>query len=241
MSPLPPAANTTATPTSTASPGITSDAASRTNLNTAGMSATAAPGAGGNATSDRTSAPPPRKTFNPLDPPGAVVMVLPATTATPTPLYKIGDYVTWVWNYTGLSATPTAVDVLVACSTAQETWTLTQNMTFRSPATYTWDTGAFQSSNVASPLLTDMYHIIVYDAESSQSAAPEAGYLAAYAGFQFGMYTGQPYTPLSEWTCATCSAAVSDAERRAMAMAAVMSVVTVLSFTWFVTGFAGAL
>ncbi|KIH93690.1 hypothetical protein SPBR_04360 [Sporothrix brasiliensis 5110] len=177
-----------------------------------------------------------RTTFNPVDPAGGVVMVTPATTAN-FQLYKIGDFVTWAWNYTGLQATPTAIDVLASCSFATRTFTLTQNMTFQTLGSYTWDTGAYQSSNVASPLLTEQYTLIIYDAESSVSATAEAGYLDTYDGFTFGMYAPQSYTPLSEgWMCATCSGALSDTERRALGFALTMSIITVVSFTWFVTG-----
>ncbi|CAK7242150.1 MAG: hypothetical protein STHCBS139747_003630 [Sporothrix thermara] len=175
-------------------------------------------------------------TFNAADPAGGIVMLTPATTAN-MELYKIGDYVTWGWNYTNLQATPTAIDILASCSFATRTFTLTQNMTFETLGSYTWDTGAYQSSNIASPLLTEEYTLIIYDAESSVSATAEAGYLDTFDGFTFGMYAPQSYTPLADgWTCATCSGALSDTERRALGFALTMSIITVFSFTWFVTG-----
>jgi hypothetical protein len=114
-------------------------------------------------------------------------------------------------------------------------------MTFATSGAITWDTGAYQTTAVASPLLTEEYTLIIFDADSSISATAEAGYLAPYEGFVFGLYTPKPYQPLGEWRCATCSGAVSDMERRALWAAAAMSVVTVLSFTWFVTGIGGFL
>ncbi len=163
-------------------------------------------------------------------------MITPAATAA-MQLYKIGDFVTWGWNYTNLQATPTAIDLLASCSFASRTFTLTQNMTFQTHGSYTWDTGAFQSDNVASPLLTEEYTLILYDAESSVSATAEAGYLGTFEGFTFGLYATQSYTPLADgWTCATCSGAMSDMEKRAVGFALTMSIITVLSFTWFVTG-----
>jgi hypothetical protein len=170
-----------------------------------------------------------------VDPAGNVVMVTPAITMG-SQLYKIGDYVTWGWNYTNLQGPPTAIDVLVSCSKASNTWTLTQNMTFATEASYTWDTNAYQQTAIQSPLLTEEYTLLIYDAESSVSATAEAGYLAPYSGFRFGLYVPKPYTPLGEWKCVTCSAGVSDMDRRALGAALIMSVVTVLSFTWFVTG-----
>ena len=178
--------------------------------------------------------------FNPVDPPGNVVMVTPAATAG-TQLYKIGDFITWGWNYTNLQATPTAVDVLVTCSKAQQMWTLTQNMTFATKGSYTWDTAAYQSANIAQPLPVEQYKLIIHDSEGSVTDGGEPGYLQPFTGFQFGLYTPRAYTPLNEWKCATCSAAMSDMERRAVGGAVVMSIVTFLSFTWFVGGFAAIL
>lgn len=39
-----------------------------------------------------------------------------------------------------------------------------------------------------------------------------------------------------DWKCAVCSAALSDAERQALKFMFGMCAVTVLSFTWFVSG-----
>lgn len=99
-----------------------------------------------------------------------------------------------------------------------------------------WDTGAYQATAVSDPLLTETYTLIIYDADSSISAVAAPGYLSAFDNYAFGMYTGQPYTPLNEYKCATCSGALSDMERRALGMVLGVSVVTVLSFTWFVGG-----
>lgn len=152
-------------------------------------------------------------------------------------LYKIGDYVTWGWNYTNLQATPTAIDILATCSFASRMFTLTQNMTFDKQGSYTWDSGAYQSGHISSPLLTEEYNLIIYDSDSSISAGAEAGYLGTFEGPKFGLYAAQSYTPLNDgWTCATCSGALSPTERRAIGFALAMSLVTVLSFTWFVTG-----
>jgi hypothetical protein len=170
-------------------------------------------------------------------------MVTPAITAG-TQLYKIGDYVTWGWNYTNLQGTPTAIDLYVKCSKVPQPWTLTQNMTFASPGTYTWDTGAFQRENYRSPLPVEQYTLVIADADGGISATPEPGYLAPYAGFYFGIYTALPYSNSSDgWQCASCSGAAKGTglDRGAVGVAVVMSTVTVLSFTWFVAGFGGAL
>ncbi|CAJ2506056.1 Uu.00g001860.m01.CDS01 [Anthostomella pinea] len=181
-------------------------------------------------------------TFDAEDPAGGVAMITPATTAGTT-LYRIDnpDPITWVWNYTSLQGTPTAIDVMVSCSVASATWTLTQNMTFEPTATYKWDSAKYQESAVASPLVVAQYTLLIIDSDSSVSATAEAGYLAPYSGFQFGLYTSRPYEDLGEWKCATCSAANGDLDRKAVGFAVSMSIITVLSFTWYVMGFAALL
>lgn len=156
-------------------------------------------------------------------------------------LYKIGDYVTFGWNYTGLSVTPTAVDVVATATvnSIKSTWTLTSNMTFETKGDFTWDTQAYQTiaQNNQQPLAIDTYTLFIYDAESSVTATAGAGSLTANAALTFGLYTGQPYTPLaSGWVCGTCSSALSDSDKRALGFMLTMVGITVASFTWFVTG-----
>lgn len=206
-----------------------------TNLNTGGMTKSGDPKAtkSGNSTSSPT-----HETFNPQDPAGGVSMLTPAPVLG-TQLYRIGQTITWGWNYTSLQATPTAIDVLVSCSTASKTWTLTQNMTYETKGSYTWDTHAYAETAVQNQLLTAEYTLLIYDAESSVKATAEAGYLSTFDGFKFGLYKPQDYQPLNEWNCATCSGAAG-LDSKALGFAVSMSVITMLSFTWFVAGF-GAL
>jgi hypothetical protein len=152
--------------------------------------------------------------------------------------FKIGDYVTFAWNYTSVLADPTYINVLATCTQNQQLYTIAANQTYAVNGTQavTWDTGSYQATAVGDPLLTETYTLIILDAESSITAQAQAGYLAVYDQYTFGMYTPQPYTPLNEFQCATCSAALSDMERRALGVVIGMSVITVLSFTWFVGG-----
>ncbi|RYP15210.1 hypothetical protein DL765_005849 [Monosporascus sp. GIB2] len=204
-----------------------------TNLNTGGIRT------GTRSGSD--SSEPTRTTYNPIDGAGSVVMVTPAITDG-FPLYKIENPtpVTWVWNYTQLKGKPTAIDVKVSCSVASATWTLTQNMTFKSPATFTWDTANFQTLG-QDPLLTEQYTLLVHDSDGSPTDQAEPGYLAPFDGFRFGLYKKGRYDPLNEWDCVTCSAANGDLDRKALGFAVSMSAITVLTFTWYVAGFAGLL
>lgn len=111
-------------------------------------------------------------------------------------------------------------------------------MTFEPTATFKWDTKNYSESAVASPLLVAQYTLLIHDSDSSQDATAEAGYLAPYDGFTFGLYTARPYQDLGEWKCATCSGALGEADRQALGFAVTMSIITILSFTWYVTGFA---
>jgi hypothetical protein len=150
--------------------------------------------------------------------------------------YKIGDFVTFAWNYTSLSVTPTAIDVLASCSLNNQLYTIALNQTVEPTGAVTWDTGEYQATATI-PLLTESYTLVVYDAGSDITSIPQAGYLAVQDQFQFGMYSPQSYTPLNEFKCATCSAAFSDHERQAFGLLLGMSIITVLSFTWFANGF----
>jgi hypothetical protein len=113
-----------------------------------------------------------------------------------TSYYKIGDQVTFAWNYTSVSKLPKAVDVLVSCTANQNLYTLALNQSAQQTGSFVWDTGKYQSTATV-PLLTESYTLIIYDAESSISATAKPGYLGTYDGFIFGMYTPQPYTPWS--------------------------------------------
>lgn len=110
--------------------------------------------------------------------------------------YKIGDWVTFAWNYTSVLATPSAIDVFASCAANQATYTLALNQSVAETDKILWDTGAYQATATV-PLLTNTYTLIIYPADSSISATPKAGYLAVQDTYTFGMYTPQAYTP---WT-----------------------------------------
>ena len=188
----------------------------------------------GTRTGTRTGEPT-RTRFGVNDYPGGVQMLTPDTTAVATALYKIGDYVTLGWNYTSVKADPTAVDVLISCSVASETWTLTANMTYETEVSFVWDTKD-QANAVESPLLTEMYTLIIKDSDAEVSERPEPGYLGSVQDFTFGLYRPLEYTPLSEWECTACNAAAGGQDAQVVKLAIVMTFITICSFTWFVTG-----
>jgi hypothetical protein len=150
------------------------------------------------------------------------------------PLYKAGDFVTWQWNYTELLGTPTAVDVLLSCRKVTATWTLTANMSFEEVGHYTWDTKV-QMTDASQPLLTEEYTVIVKDSDADITARAQPGYLQQ-SDLRIGVYIPKEYTPLSDWNCATCSAARDGLEQKALGFAVTMTLITIASFTWFVAG-----
>ncbi|CAI7662510.1 unnamed protein product [Penicillium glandicola] len=162
---------------------------------------------------------------------GGVSMITPASSS--TTYYKIGQDVTFVWNYTSLSVTPSAVNVVASCSLNSMTYTLSSNMSVKQTGSLVWDTGKYQSSATI-PLLTASYTLIVYDSTKEISDTASAGYLSSQdGGYVFGMYTPQPYTPLGEFKCATCSGALSETSALALKFTVGMAVITCASFTWF--------
>ncbi|KAJ5747956.1 uncharacterized protein N7511_009652 [Penicillium nucicola] len=168
---------------------------------------------------------------------GGVSMITP--NALSTSYYKIGQDVTFVWNYTSLSVTPSAVNVVASCSMNKQEYTLTSNMSVKATGSVIWDTGKYQSSATI-PLLTATYTLFVYDSSKEIDDTASAGHLGSQIGYSFGMYTPQAYTPLNEFHCATCSGAMSETTRQALKFTFGMALITFASFTWF-AGSAGVL
>ncbi|KAK7552222.1 hypothetical protein IWX49DRAFT_608342 [Phyllosticta citricarpa] len=175
-----------------------------------------------------------KKTFGPTAGFGGISMITPAATDQAS-FYKIGDWVSFAWNYTSLSVTPKHINVLASCSKNQETYTLASNMSVEKTGMVYWDTGEYQKTATKS-LIMETYTLIVYDADSSISATAAPGYLSVADTFYFGMYLPQAYTPRSEWSCAGCSAGNPSLERQTMGFLLGTFAITVISFTWFVIG-----
>ncbi|KAI9372752.1 hypothetical protein BJX61DRAFT_505852 [Aspergillus egyptiacus] len=185
--------------------------------------------------STQTTAPSNKTTsVDPRLPPGGISMITPGPFT--TTYYKIGDVVTFVWNYTSLSITPSAVNVIASCSLNHATYTISSNMSVSQTQTIEWDTGKYQA-NATVPLLTASYTLIVYDEDKDIDDVAGAGELSSQNRYYFGMYTPQPYEDLDNFVCATCSGALSSTEVQGLKFAMGMAVVTVLSFTWFASNF----
>lgn len=131
---------------------------------------------------------------DPRLPPGGVSMITPGPYY--ATYYKIGQYVTFVWNYTSLSVTPSAVDVVASCSLNDATYTIASNMTVEPTGSVTWDTGEYQATATV-PLLTATYTLIIYDPSKPINHVAKAGHLSSAAQLRFGMYIPQKYTPLN--------------------------------------------
>jgi len=196
VSQLTPADQSSAQSSASTSNGKTTDNAPAPGSATdsAGGGAAATTGSVGASNSTQTHA---TKTteIDPRLPPGGIEMVTPAAIA-PSQYYKIGDYVTFAWNYTSLSVTPSAIDILASCSLNQQLYTISLNQSVGPTGAVTWDTGEYQATATI-PLLTETYTLVIYDAGQDITSIPQAGYLAVQDQFQFGMYSPQPYTPLN--------------------------------------------
>jgi hypothetical protein len=134
---------------------------------------------------------------DPRQPAGGISMITPNPTMG-AQYYKIGDWVTFAWNYTSLVVTPTAVNIVASCSVNQQTYTIAANQSVQATGAVLWDTSSYQQANSRNQLLTNDYTLIVFDAASQISATPRAGYLGTYNQFVFGMYQPEPY---QNWTC----------------------------------------
>ncbi|KAL4889871.1 hypothetical protein BDV59DRAFT_185656 [Aspergillus ambiguus] len=170
---------------------------------------------------------------DPRMPAGGISMLTPSNGA--TTYFKVGQYVTFAWNYTSLSVTPSAVNVVASCSLNSATYTISSNMSVEETGKVVWDTAKYQA-NATVPLLTATYTLYVYDVDGKMGDTAEAGHLGSQIGYNFGMYLPQSYTPLNHYYCATCNAAFSDSERQALKFAIGMAAITITSFTWFAGG-----
>lgn len=121
-------------------------------------------------------------------------MLTPAVTAAST-YYKIGQNITFGWNYTSLSNEPKAIDVYVTCSANSATYTISENMTFHSTAKVVWDTKKDESGT--DPLLTSKYNLLIHDAAKGVDDVASAGNLGSFNQAPFAMYSPQHYDNLT--------------------------------------------
>lgn len=95
-----------------------------------------------------TSMPPPKSTssrtrkISPDAPPGGVQMRTPSV-YDGYQIYKIGDPVTFVWNYTSLQVTPTALNIQAFCTAGMQYFPIAMNVSADTTQAV-WDTGIYQ-------------------------------------------------------------------------------------------------
>lgn len=119
-------------------------------------------------------------------------MITPAPIA-PAEYYKIGDNIEFAWNYTSLLADPKAIDIFVSCDANKATYPISNNATFEPTGRVVWNTSADETGSA--PLLTETYTLVIHDVDEDVTAVPQAGHLAVYNQFHFGMYLRQTYVP----------------------------------------------
>ena len=130
-------------------------------------------------------------------PAGGIAMITPGV-FDGQQFYKIKDVIHFAWNYTSLSSTPSAVDILATCTANQATYTIAVNQSVKATGEVRWDTGSYNDDHPNAPqLLTEMYTLMIYNSNASVTEAPRPGYLAPFKQFTFGLYSPQPYV---NWT-----------------------------------------
>ncbi|KAJ4322116.1 hypothetical protein N0V94_002584 [Neodidymelliopsis sp. IMI 364377] len=215
-------------PTRTSAPA-SSGKASATNSDDNNEASTTAKASGSQKASGSKTTTSKAKSYDARLPAGGISLVTPGALAG-SQFYKVGDYVTFAWNYTSLSQTPSAIDILASCTANQATYTIAVNQS-ADQTQVIWDTKNTPSGQV--PFLTEKYTLLIYDAESSVSAAPRAGYLGVFNSFTFGMYTPQPYVPFDEFECANCNGALSHFEKMTLKVLLLTTGTTIGSLVYF--------
>nr|POF04213.1 hypothetical protein CFP56_21968 [Quercus suber] len=222
--------NTATTITSSAESSSGSNSASTASISGSDSSSNSGSQNGTSETSSQSSQAT-TKTYDARLPAGGVSLITPAAIA--TSYYKIKNDVVFVWNYTSLSATPSAVDVLAACATNSATYTIAANLTITNATqAVTWDTGAYQATGDPQ-LLTADYTLIIHDSAKDASAVAQAGYLGTFDSYTFGMYIPQQPEGLQQFKCVTCNGASTLMDKHTVLFMGGMATVTIFSFGWF--------
>ncbi|KAI9805547.1 MAG: hypothetical protein M1825_000798 [Sarcosagium campestre] len=81
-------------------------------------------------------------TFDERLPAGGIQLITPAPISG-SQYYKIGDDITFKWNYTSVSKTPSKIDVLVSCSKNQATYTIAANQSVEETGSVLFDSKKF--------------------------------------------------------------------------------------------------
>ena len=167
-----------------------SNAADSTITESARLSAS---GTGGSSRGNATQSENP-ETIDLREPPVGVSMATPDIRSG-AQYYKVGDWVTFGFNFTSVIATPVAVNVLASNSAANAEWTLAANMSYQPSVQILWDTNQYKGKNTPQ-LVMGTYTLRIENANQALATQVQApGQLAAWQNFQFAMYTPAEYTP----------------------------------------------
>jgi len=160
-----------------------------------------------------------------------LIMETPAITDD-QPLYKVGEQVTLVWNYTDLRTTPAALNVEIFSK--EKTYTVTGNLSAEETS-IVWDTGEY-ATDLENPMIVGVYTLAIYDAASKRTDQPTAGgMLIPYQNLYVGMYTGRAKQDLEDWECATCdSGGISVIDSSLVRMLTGTTAIFIITFIWFV-------
>lgn len=170
---------------------------------------------------------------NANSPTGNIGMVTPAA-SDGFQLYPIGTQITWVYNYTGVLISPTAVNVEAFCSRTQQLYTIAQNYSIKA-TTVVWDTEEYQRTGNPQ-IAAETYTLLIYDNAVQKTSIPQPGKLGIFNTFTFAMYTPRGNTPLSEYVCPTCSDASSLLQSHSVKVLLGTSLLVTMGFAWFVHG-----
>ncbi|BEI84460.1 hypothetical protein CcaverHIS002_0410640 [Cutaneotrichosporon cavernicola] len=199
---------------------------------TANGNATVSGGAGGNGTNSSATVSIPATAAA-----GAITMLEPAQTGSVS-YYKIApsETITFKWNMTDLYVQPSNLTVVASCSANGNTYPVgptdgAQNVFDGNTTEVHWVPYDWEQVPGQPRFAAASYVLQIWD-ERGPGVARKGGWLSPYSGTKFGMYIPQPYTPLADWTCATCSSA-----QRLLGQPAGLSIMTSL-IVMFVSAYA---
>ncbi|WFD25568.1 hypothetical protein MNAN1_000528 [Malassezia nana] len=190
-----------------------------------------------------TSAPTPTPTLAPRGeddsqmPAGGITITEPAVNAASS-YYKIGPHVsvTFGWSFTSLTATPSRLFVAASCSQNGVTYPIAPSPSgIAGDATqitwypYGYHLDALQQGRP--DLIAAKYRLIVYD-EKGPDGAAKGGEFQPNNQAEFALYFPQHYTPLSDWTCGSCSGAAGRRDTTVLLHLGALAVAVVLGAVW---------
>ncbi|GAA97791.1 hypothetical protein E5Q_04470 [Mixia osmundae IAM 14324] len=160
-------------------------------------------------------------------PAGGLSITQPAITAAAS-YYRVmpSADITFGWTLTSVVVAPTSLTLQAFCSQNGFTYPVGPTNGIPGAATqYIWNPYDYQVAAGATPLAQASYTLRIFDERGFyQTAAP--GRMSPYSGTKFALYFPQSYTPLSSWSCPSCSYAFSGFSRIPTMLAIAMAIAT---------------